>query len=250
MAVKKQATEIQIKPLQQGTLKLRIIGTTPLYQNRMSEKTKQGLLVGSKKKTAAEKIEIKHHPIDEYRSAAETMQEGPTALGVVTIAVKAAMSTAALETAGITKTSTQRLIRVPAGHFALYGTPQLKIDVTRSADMARTPDMRSRCYLPKWGAEVSVDFISPQFNASSIVNLLCNAGVMCGIGDFRQEKGKGSFGCFRVIGEGQKDAEWDDLAANHGRDVQLAALEDPQCADRDTEDFLDFYLSEVARRSA
>jgi hypothetical protein len=35
-----------------------------------------------------------------------------------------------------------------------------------------------------------------------------------GIGDFRQEKGRGSFGTFRVVGETQQDDEWDDLTAN------------------------------------
>ena len=250
MAVKKQTAELVINPLKQATLKLRIIGTTPLYQNRMSAKVRQGLLVGSKRKTAAEKAEIKHHPIEEFRNSAEQTPHGETALGIVTTAVKGAMSTAALETAGITKTSTQRLISVPAGHFSLYGTPQLKIDITRSADMARTPDMRSRCYLPKWGAEIEISFITPQFSASSIVNLLCNAGVLVGIGDFRQERGKGSFGSFRIIGAEQDDQEWNDLIANHGRERQLAALENPECADIETQELLDYYHEEVARRSA
>lgn len=250
MPAKKQDAEISIAPLSLGSVRLRIIGTSPLYQNRMSEKVRQGLLVGSKKKTAAEKASIKHHPEDEFRSSAETVQDGPTALGVVTTAVKAAMSSAALETAGVTKASTQRLIRVPAGHFPLYGTPKLKIDITRSADMNRTPDMRTRCYLPKWGAEVSVSFITPQLSITSIITLLANAGFIIGIGDFRQEKGKGSYGAFRVIGEGDEDPEWDDLTKNHGRMRQMAALASPEPADQGSEELLEFYHAECARRSA
>jgi hypothetical protein len=57
--------------------------------------------------------------------------------------------------------------------------------------------------------------------------MLCNAGILVGVGDYRQEKGKGAFGSFRVLGEGDDDAEWNDLIANHGRDVQAAALADP-----------------------
>lgn len=160
------------------------------------------------------------------------------------------MATAALETPGMTKSATQRLLFMPGDHAALYGTPQLRIDVVRSADMAKTPDMRTRCYLPKWGAEIEVSFIVPQLSVSAVVTLLCNAGVLIGVGDFRQEKGKGSYGCFRVIGEGEDDEEWNDLVLNHGRTAQLAALESPTYANAETEELMDFYAADVRRRAA
>jgi len=251
MATKKDTSvELHIPPLQQGTVKLRIIGTRPLYQNRMAAKSKQGLLVGSKKKTKAEKNEIKHFPLEEFRDSAEIVSSGPTALGLNVIAAKAAMSTAALETPGVTKTSAQRLLFIPGNFAPLYGTPQLKMDVVRSADIARTPDIRTRCYLPQWGAELDVSFIVPQLSVTSVVNLLCNAGILIGVGDFRQEKGKGSFGSFRVILASQEDAEWNDLVKNHGRKAQEAALANPEYADRDTVDLMEFYASEVKRRAA
>ncbi len=247
---KEVSAEISIVPLKRSTLKLRIIGTTPLFQNRMANKVKQGLLVGGGKKTKAERVNIKHEPLREFRDSAEIVPVGPTALGLRVVAVKAAMCTAALETPGLTKTSTQRLLFMPGDFFPLYGTPQLRMDVTRSADINRTPDVRTRAFLPKWGAEVKIQFIVPQFSVAGVVALLCNAGVLIGVGDFRQEKGKGAFGSFRVIGEGEKDAEWDDLIKNHGRKAQAAALDRPQYADRDTEDLMAFYETEVKRRAA
>lgn len=251
MAVKKAETsEIRVTPLRRGATRLRIIGVTPLFQNRMANKVKQGLLVGMKKKTKAERVEIKHNPVQEFRDSAEVMSSGPTALGLRVTAVKAAMCTAALETAGLTKTSAQRLLFMPGDLTALYGTPYLRMDVVRSADMARTPDIRTRAFLPKWGAEIEIQYIVPQLSAQSIVSLLCNAGVLIGVGDFRQEKGKGGFGAFRVLGEGEEDAEWNDLVNNHGRAAQEAALEDPEYADRDTVDLMEFYVDETARRAA
>ena len=247
---KQESAEISIVPLKRATLRLRIIGTTPLFQNRMANKVKQGLLVGGGKKTKAERINIKHDPVREFRDSAEIVPVGPTALGLRVVAVKAAMCTAALETPGLPKTSTQRLLFMPGDFFPLYGTPQLRMDVVRSADINRTPDVRSRAFLPKWGAEVTVQFIVPQFGVAGVVALLCNAGVLVGVGDFRQEKGKGAFGSFRVIGEGEKDAEWDDLVRNHARKAQEAALESPAYADRDTEDLMAFYETEVKRRAA
>jgi hypothetical protein len=247
---KADTAEIRVAPLKRGSCKLRIIGVTPLFQNRMANKVKEGLLVGTRKKTKAERVEIKHQPLEEFRSSAEIVKAGPTALGLRVTAVKAAMCTAALETAGLTKTSAQRLLFMPGDLTPLYGIPQLRMDVVRSADMNRTPDVRSRAYLPKWGAEIEIQFISPQLSVSSVVSLLCNAGVLIGVGDFRQEKGKGAFGSFRVIGEGEKDPEWDDLVKNHGRQPQLAALDNPEYADEDTADLMEFFKAEVTRRAA
>lgn len=243
---------IEIPALKRATIKLRLIGTTPMFQNRMTEKAKQSFLAGSsgegkgKKKTG----EIKHHPLDEFRSSAEQMDTGPTALGVRVIAIKAAMCTAALETAGITKTSAQRLIFMPGELFPLYGTPQLRMDIVRSAGIGATPDIRTRAFLPRWGTEIEVSFITPQLGVASIATLLANAGVLVGIGDFRQEKGKGSFGGFRVITADQPDPEWDELVANHGRAAQELALANPAYANEETSELVDFYLSEMRRRAA
>jgi len=216
----------------------------------MANKAKQQLLVGGQKKGKADRASIKHDPIQEFRDSAEILPAGPTALGLRVVAVKAAMATAALETPGLTKSSAQRLLFMPGDHVPLYGTPQLRMDVVRSADINRTPDIRSRCYLPKWGAEVEVHFITPQLSVQSVVSLLCNAGILIGVGDFRQEKGKGAFGSFRVLGEGEEDPEWEDLIKNHGRMPQQAALTDPEYADKDTADLMDFFHSEVKRRAA
>lgn len=247
---KEKETTISIAPLKRASVKLRIVGTTPLFQNRMANKVKQGLLVGTKKKTKSEKAAIKHDPLREFRDSAEILPNGPTALGLRVVAVKAAMCTAALETEGLTKTSSQRLIFMPGDFFSLYGTPTLRMDVTRSADINRTADVRTRAFLPKWGAEVTIQFIIPQLSISSIVALLCNAGVLVGVGDYRQEKGKGAFGSFRVLGEGDEDDEWNDLVANHARPAQEAALADPALADRDTEDLMAFYNTESKRRAS
>jgi hypothetical protein len=209
-----------------------------------------GLLAGTKKKTAAERVAIKHHPYEEYRDSAEILPDGPTALGLRIVALKAAMCTAAIETPGVTKSSCQRLLFMPGEYAPLYGVPKLRMDVVRSADINRTPDVRSRAYLERWGAEIEIQHVLPQLPVSAVVTLACNAGVLIGIGDFRQEKGKGAFGSFRVITPETDDPEWDDLVANHGRDAQLAALENPEPADRDTADLLEFYRAEVKRRAA
>lgn len=241
---------LSIPAIKQGAVTLRIIGTTPMFQNRMAAKAQQQLLVGGGKKTAVERKSIKHTPLDEYRNSAEQLPSGPTALGLRVIAVKAAMCTAALETAGINKTSAQRLIFMPGDHVPLYGVPQLRMDVVRSADMNRTPDIRTRTFIPTWGCEIDIRFVTPQLSASGVATLLYNAGMLVGVGDFRQEKGKGAFGSFRVITADTQDDEWDTLVATGGRMQQLAALAKPKFANTETEELMEFWHSENKRRAA
>ena len=82
MAIKKapSATTLEIQPLKQGRVKLRMMGTTPLYFNSMSSKAMRDLLVGAGKKTAAQKKEIKHNPEQEFRESVYKKQHGETLL--------------------------------------------------------------------------------------------------------------------------------------------------------------------------
>jgi len=245
----KNAETLHIDALKQGRITLRIIGTTPLYFNAMSVKAKRTLLLGGAKKTAAEKKELKHDPEQEFRDSVYRMSDGPTLLGFPAPGIKGAMATAALETAGVTKTSVQRLIFLPQQKVSVYGLPFLKMDVVRSADMNKTPDVRSRAFLPRWCAEVDIAFVTPTLSTHSIVSLLSNAGVIAGIGDFRQEKGRGSHGCFRVTSADQEDDEWNDIALE-GREAQVNAMQFPNPADEETEELMALVCDERIRRAA
>jgi hypothetical protein len=251
MAVKKAETGLQIDALKQGRVTLRMIGTTPMYFNSMSLKVRATLMIGGGKKTAAQKRELKHNPEQEFRDSVYRMSDGPTLLGFPAPGVKGAMATAALETPGVTKTSVQRLIFLPEQKVRVWGKPYLKCDVVRSADMNRTPDVRTRAFLPRWCAEVDIAFVMPTLSVHSVVSLLANAGAIVGIGDFRQEKGRGSFGTFAVAGDDLGD--WADYWAEitqEGRDVQEAAMADPEYADADTAELMELLSEERLRRAA
>lgn len=252
MAPKTTNETLQIDALKRGRITLRMIGTTPLYYNAMSAKAKRDLLIGGVKKTAAEKREIKHNPEQEFRDSVYRLPAGATLLGFPAPGVKGAMATAALETKSVTKTSVNRLIFMPEDKIKVWGRPYLKMDVVRSADMNKTPDIRTRAFLPEWCAEVDIAFVTPTLSVHAVVSLLSNAGVIVGIGDFRQEKGRGSFGTFSVHGE-EMDAEmtavWKAIT-KMGRDVQMAALDEPECADDETRELMALLRQERIRRAA
>jgi len=252
MAIKKAETEgLHIDALKRGRVTLRMIGETGLYFNAMSAKAKRTLLIGGGKKTTAEKRELKHNPEEEYRDSVYRMPSGVTLLGFPAPGVKGAMATAALETAGVTKTSVNRLIFLPEQKIKIWGRPYLKCDVVRSADMNRTPDIRTRAFLPRWCAEVDIAFIIPTLSTHSIVSLLANAGVIVGIGDFRQEKGRGAYGTFSVAGDdlGEYADYWAEVTAE-GREVQQVALDLPEPADEETSDLLEMLGEERNKRAA
>ncbi|WP_270374987.1 hypothetical protein [Marinicauda sp. Alg238-R41] len=217
----------------------------------MSAKAKRSLLIGGGKKTAAQRREIKHDPETEYRSSVHTQEQGETLLCFPAPGVKSAMATAALETEGVKKTSVQRLIFMPQRYIPVWGKPYLKMDVVRNSDVNRTPDVRTRAYLPRWCAEVEVAFVMPALSTYAVASLLQNAGAICGIGDFRQEKGRGAFGTFTVAGEdlGEFQEVWDEITAE-GRAVQKAAMDEPELADLDTEELMAVLNEERQRRVA
>lgn len=252
MAIKKaEAGTLHIDALKQGRVTLRMIGTTPFYFNAMSLKVKATLSIGGGKKTAAEKRELKHNPEEEFRASVYRQPTGETLLCFPAPGVKGAMATAALETAGVTKTSVNRLIFLPQQKINIWGRPFLKMDVVRSADMNKTPDVRTRAFLPRWCAEVEIAFITPTLSTHSVVSLLQNAGVIAGIGDFRQEKGKGSYGSFAVAGTDMGDWQevWDDITAE-ARDVQQEAMDNPVYADDETAELMELLIEERTKRAA
>ena len=229
-----------------------MIGQTPMYFNSMGAKAWRDLLVGGGKKTAAQKKDIKHNPEAEFRDSVYKKDTGSTYLCFPAAGVKGAMATAALETGGITKTSVQRLIFLPESHIQIWGKPLLKMDIVRSADMNKTPDVRTRAYLPQWCAEVTVKYVVPTLSAHSIVSLLSNAGTIVGIGDFRQEKGRGSYGTFAVSGAeemGDYQEIWDEIT-KEDREVQKLAMEQPICADEQTAELMQYLQEERLRRAA
>ena len=141
---------------------------------------------------------------------------------------------------------------MPEDKIQIWGKPYLKMDIVRSADMNKTPDVRTRAFLPDWVAEINIKYVVPTFSRHSISSLLNNAGAMVGIGDFRQEKGRGSYGTFAVASD-EDMGEWQELWDNitqEGRDIQKLAMEQPECADRQTAELMQFLQEERLRRAA
>jgi hypothetical protein len=222
---------------------------SPLIFNRMAMKAKRELLLGGGRKTAADRAaNLKHDPVAEYRDSV-TRNKGDgcaTRLAIPSPSFKGAMMTAALDLPGTKRTEIGRLVWVTGYQVDLYGVPELFMSVVRNSDINHTPDIRTRAIVPRWACMVTVRFVQPKLTGKAIGNLMAAAGIIAGVGDFRQEKGKGSCGQFRTAS--LDDAEFLDIVAGGGREVQDAALAEFRFHDAETEELMAFYEAEVVRR--
>jgi hypothetical protein len=238
---------IIIRPVQTDRITVALIGTSPIILNRLSEKARHELLMPQGKKDAARRAaELKHDPIAEFQAAPYLLadESGPL-LGVMSSAIKGAMMTAALDLPGAKKAQIGRLVYVEGDYTPIFGLPKLFMSITRSADMNRTPDVRTRAIVPAWAALVRIRFVTPILDQASVLNLLSAGGVTAGIGDWRPEKGKGSYGQFAITLP--DDPEFLRITQD-GREAQAAAMDDPEPYDQESADLLSWFSDEITKR--
>lgn len=242
--------EIQVVQVKRARVTFCVLGLEPMLFNSMNAKAKRELLLPSVKKNKNEKsTTLKHDPYAEFRASvySDRNDKAPTLLTMPSTAFKSALRNAAVDIPGsATKASIGRLTYVEGDFVHVYGVPKLHMAVVRMADMARTPDVRTRACLPEWACKVTVSFVRPILNETVVTNLLAGAGLMQGVGDFRTEKGKGNFGSFELVNE--DDERFQRIVAEGGRAPQVEAMESPECYDGDAAELLSWFTSEAKRR--
>lgn len=250
MKSKTTPTEVELLEIQQRSAVFLLVGTSPMIYNAVSEKAKRELLLPAGRKNSAARAQtLKHDPIVEYRNSVyrQPGDDVPTRLVFPASGFKRALAKAALDIPGATQAAVGRLSWVTGDKVPIYGVPQLHMGVVRSADMNHTPDIRTRAILPRWCCAIRINYVHPQLSERNVVHLLAAAGVLCGIGDFRQEKGAGSYGQFRIA-DGPEDPELVEIMREGGRAAQDAALAEPEAYDEDTLSLFSWVTEEIARR--
>jgi hypothetical protein len=244
-----ETSEVVIQSVESKTIGVCILGNSPLILNRMSQKVWHELLAPKGKRSASEKATtLKHQPIDEFRASPYIMMDPatPTLLAILPTSFKRAMGTAALDVPGARKAQIGRLVYVQGEQVGLYGVPRVFMAITRSADIGKTPDVRTRAILPEWACELSITFTTSVLRESSIVNLLAAAGLQSGVGDWRQEKGSGSYGAFKIVNKDDKD--FMRIVKTQGRKAQQEAMDNPVAYNDETAEMLAWFDVEIKRR--
>lgn len=251
MAVKKPSKEVQIVRMEQGRATYCVLGMAPLILHKMAAKAQHELLFPSGRKTAAQKKNnIKHDPIAEFRTSVHVMPDDDgtavTRLALPSTTFKNALRNAAIDVEGATKAAIGRLTYVEGEFVPVWGTPKLRMDVVRMSDMNKTPDVRTRACLEEWCSIFTVSFSKPAITPTDLGNLLAAAGHSQGVGEWRPQKGSGSFGRFDVVEE--KNETVKRLMAYAGKEAQDDALKHPVPYNGDSAELLSWFVDEAAAR--
>ena len=240
--------EIIIERLSVGEAAVWVKGQTPLIYNAMSAKVKGELLMPKGRKSTAEKATtMKHEPMTEYRASVYRRDgnRGETRLTFPATAFKnAAIGAVRHINAGVSMVQMKQLLWVSGDTVDVWGVPQIYMAVTRSADMNKTPDIRTRAILPEWCCMLKIKYVAPNMTETAVARLLEAGGLLNGVGDFRQEKGKGNYGQFALCDR----ADVADIIKAGGMKAQDAALESPECYDVETRELLTWFEDERKAR--
>jgi hypothetical protein len=238
--------EVSVMTVERGLADFYIVGTAPMLHNCMSQKAMQELLLPSGRKTEADKkTSLKHVPPDEFRNSIyfDKDENGPTYIQHLSSAFRGAMRSAALDLPGVSKAEVGRLMWVEGERVAIFGIPEMDMRIVRQAGMNRTPDVRTRCIMREWACSITVSFTKPQLKLQAVANLLSAAGMYIGIGDYRNEKGAGNFGVFRIVSK--DDADYQRIIKTGGRAAQIAAMKDFSFYNEETERLYRWWEEEV-----
>jgi len=192
-----QDSAIQIQRIGRTTVRVPIVGTSPLIIHRFSEKSKKQMLDTMQgKKSPRENKD----PEAEYEAAAYRFEDG--GFGFPAIAFKQATVAACRYFSQIAMTQAkqclffngevgldgQKLVRI-------VGEPVMREDVV-TVGRGGT-DLRYRPEFREWSAELEVVFLPSMLDVKSVLALIEAGGMGVGVGEWRPTR-DGDFGTFML----------------------------------------------------
>ncbi len=197
MATKNTDAVIEISKIAAETIRVPIIGTSPLIVHRFSEKAKRAMLDAMQGRKSPK---MPKDPDAEYEAAFYRMKDGSP--GFPVIAFKDCTVGGARFYSGITMTQLRQSVfmRGEVGGDGrmltrIDGEPQMREDVVvvgRSGS-----DLRYRPEFREWTTTLEVTYVTSALTRNSVVSLIDAGGMGVGVGEWRPEK-NGDFGCFKI----------------------------------------------------
>ena len=191
--------QIAIQRIGTETVRVPLIGTSPLIVHKFSEKAKRQMLDAAQGRKTPKQAK---DPEAEYEASFYRHDDG--GYGFPVIAFKAATVGAArfygksvpmtalrqfvFMDAELSKVDGMKLVR-------LAGEPHMREDVCRVG--MGSADLRYRPEFTEWSTSVDVTFVTAMLTRDSVLSLIDAGGMGVGVGEWRPEK-KGDFGTYRI----------------------------------------------------
>jgi len=193
--------EIHITPARMETIRLLLVGTTPLVQHRFGEKARN-MIVASQEAGSQSKKGKKREPKDFdqcYQQARHVSAEGWD--GIHAGGFRRAMVDAC-KLVGFFMTKAKLGVFVVADGHGVDGTPLVRITkgeprkiIHEARNASGVIDLRARPMWDKgWECVLTIRYDADMFSATDVVNLVARVGMQCGICEGRPNS-KESTGC-------------------------------------------------------
>jgi hypothetical protein len=174
------------------TLKVRVVGLSPLMVSQWSDKALRQM---AEAQSGAPKNR-KHPPRDpqkEYEDSCPKLSDG--SYGFSAAAFRLAAVSACRHVDGLAMTSARSMFFVVDDLVKIKGRPTMDTRAVRQADGGT--NLRYRARFDSWETTLTIRYNAGSATAEQILNLLVLAGEFVGVGEYRVERG-GNYGRFEV----------------------------------------------------
>ena len=204
-----EVAAIQIDRIDADTLRVPIIGTSPLIVHNWSEKAKRQMLDAQQGRKKVKEI---RDPRADYESSLyriDTDGHGDQ-YGFPVLAFKAAtIGGARFYDKSVTMTMLRQCLFFkgvvtkadPAQLVPIEGEPRMREDVVR---VGQGTDLRYRAEFPEWSAVLTITFVKSALSRNSVLSLIDAGGMGVGVGEWRPQR-SGEYGTYQI--DTNKDIE-------------------------------------------
>lgn len=190
---------VAISRIAAETLRVPILGVTPLIMHCWSEKAKRIMLDAMQGRRSPKEPK---NPEAEYEAAFYRTKDG--GFGFPTVAFKCATVEASrFYGKNVTKVGLRQSLFF-TGEYSpdcnmslvpITGEPRMREDVVR-VGMSGS-DLRFRPEFPEWSTTLTVTYVTSALTRDSVLSLIDAGGLGTGVGEWRPEK-DGDFGTYRI----------------------------------------------------
>jgi hypothetical protein len=200
------APRIEIDRIPIETIRVPLIGLSPLIVHNFSEKSKRQMLEAQQGK---KKVKAVRDPEAEYLAAFYRIREigdEQDRYGFPVTAFKAATTGAArFYDKSISMTGLRQFLFFrgiltdadPQQLVEINGEPRMREDIVRLGGVSRSADLRYRPEFINWTATLDVTYVASSISQNSVLSLIDAGGLGIGVGEWRPEK-RGEFGTYAI----------------------------------------------------
>lgn len=192
MAPRKSPKQIEIAKPDIRTLRVKIVGLSPLMVSQWSEKALR-MMAEAQSGAPKNKKREPRDPEQEFKDSCPKYPGG--GYGFSAAAFRLAAIAACRHVDGLAMTQARSLFFVLGDLVKIEGKPVMDTRPVRQAD--GVANLRYRARFDEWSTTLDLRYNAGATSAEQIYNLLVLAGEFVGVGEYRVERG-GNYGRFTI----------------------------------------------------